>query len=264
MKMLCQLLMYFKKRLLFTTTKISICSSLLVLPNLANICLHNSKGANFYPFTIEDKDLLENIRERVVGGSSIVVTRKAVVDQNFIRKSANIRKSVVGIDASQLYPYSMCQPMSTGLHTRWHLDTEAISITPRQNKTHKVRVFFFFQQNQIVKLKASIQQAGGRKMTVSVPAVSVLIATLFEAMGCFLHFRSCQANRSCLTAEGIQCGSRKQSSRICDDTTYQKHASLSRKIVSVSDGDCTRQPIMLNLISEKTSFTGIHLQNTNC
>ena len=36
----------------------------------------------------------------------------------FIRKSANICKSIVGIDASQLYPYSMCQPMPTGLYTR--------------------------------------------------------------------------------------------------------------------------------------------------
>ena len=38
------------------------------LPNLANICLHKSTGAKFYPFTEGDKDLLEKIREDVVGG----------------------------------------------------------------------------------------------------------------------------------------------------------------------------------------------------
>ena len=88
------------------------------LPNQANICLHKSTDAKFYPFTEREKDLLQKIREDVVGGPTIVFTRQAVVDKTFIRKSANICKSVVRIDASQLYPYSMCQPMPTGLYTR--------------------------------------------------------------------------------------------------------------------------------------------------
>ena len=92
------------------------------LPNLANICLHKSTSAKFYPFTETDKDLLQKIREDMVGGLSIVFTRKAVVDETFIRKSEKICKSIVGIDASQLYPYSMCQPMPTGLYTRWEYD----------------------------------------------------------------------------------------------------------------------------------------------
>ena len=89
------------------------------LPNLANFCLHQSTSAKFYPFTESDKDLLQKIREDMVGGPSIVFTRKAVVDETFIRNSENVCKSIVGIDASQLYPYSMCQPMPTGLYTRW-------------------------------------------------------------------------------------------------------------------------------------------------
>ena len=85
------------------------------LLNLANICLQKSTDANFYPFTEADEDLLEKIREDIVGGPSIIFTRKAVADETFIRKSANICKSILGIDASQLYPYSMCQPMPTRL-----------------------------------------------------------------------------------------------------------------------------------------------------
>ena len=85
------------------------------LTNLADICLRKSTDAKFYPFTEGDEDLLEKIREDVVGGPSIVFTRKAIVDDTFIRKSTNLCKSAVGIDASQLYPYSMCQPMPTGL-----------------------------------------------------------------------------------------------------------------------------------------------------
>ena len=57
------------------------------LPNLANICLHKSTDSKFYPFTESHKDLLEKIREDMVGGPSIVFTRKAVVDETFIRKS---------------------------------------------------------------------------------------------------------------------------------------------------------------------------------
>ena len=60
-----------------------------------------------------DRNLLQKVRG-VVGGSSIVFDRKAVVDKTFVRKSTNICKSIVGIDASQLYPYSICQPMPTG------------------------------------------------------------------------------------------------------------------------------------------------------
>ena len=88
------------------------------LPNLANICLHKSTDAKIYPFTEGDNDFLEKTREDAVGGPSIVFTRKAVVDETFIREFANICKSFVGIDASQLYPYSMCEHRLTGLYTR--------------------------------------------------------------------------------------------------------------------------------------------------
>ena len=108
------------------------------LPTLAKICLRKSTDSKFYPFTESDKDLLEKIREDMVGCPSIVPTRKAVVDETFIRKSTNLCESIVGIDAIQLYPYSMCQPMPTGLYTRWNYDTESQKFKPRQNKTRSL------------------------------------------------------------------------------------------------------------------------------
>ena len=110
------------------------------LPNLANICLHKSTNAKFYPFTETDKDLLQKIREDMVGGPSIDFTHKAVVDETFIRKSENICKSIVGIDASQQYPYSMCQPMPTGLYTRWEYDTESNRFKPQQKKSRNFEI----------------------------------------------------------------------------------------------------------------------------
>ena len=70
------------------------------LPSLAKICLHKSTDSYFYPFTKSDKDWLEKTREDMVGGPSVVFTRKTVVDESFIRKPSNLCKSIVGVDAS--------------------------------------------------------------------------------------------------------------------------------------------------------------------
>ena len=86
----------------------------------------------------------------MVGGTSIVFTRKAVVDEPFIRKSSNLCKSIVVIDASLLYPYSMCQPMPTGLYTRWEYDSQTKRFTACQNKSRSFEnmVLSYFQQNR--------------------------------------------------------------------------------------------------------------------
>ena len=84
------------------------------------------------------------------GGRSIVFTRKAVVDETLILKSSNLCKSIVGIDASKLYPYSTCQPMPTGLYTRWEYDAETKRFTARQNKSRSFEnmVLSYFQQSR--------------------------------------------------------------------------------------------------------------------
>ena len=161
------------------------------LANLANFCLHKSTDAKFYPFTEGHKDLLERIWEDVVDGPSIYFTRKAVVDETFIRKSANKCKIIVGIDASQLYPYSMCQPMPTGLYTRWDLNSETGRFAPRQNKTRTFEnmVMSYFQRTRP---ECEIQSffTTGRQKKIDSFSVDVLFShcnTVLEAMGCFYH-----------------------------------------------------------------------------
>ena len=159
------------------------------LPNLAYICLHKSTDAKFYSFTEGDKDLLEKIREDVVSCPSIVFTRKAIVDETFIRKSTNICKSIVGIDASQLYPYSMCQPMPTGHYTRWDFDSETSRFTPRQNKTRSFEnmVMSYFQRTRPECEIESFFTTGRQKKNdcFSVDGFCSHCNTVFEAMGCF-------------------------------------------------------------------------------
>ena len=120
------------------------------LPNLSNICLHKSTSAKFYSFTETDKHLLQKTREVLVGEPSIVFTRKAVVDETFIRNSEIICKSIVGNNASQLYPYFMCQPMPTGLYTRSEYDTESNRFKPQQNKSRNFEnmVMSYFQRQR--------------------------------------------------------------------------------------------------------------------
>ena len=152
------------------------------LPNLANICLHKSTKTKFYPFTDRDRDLLEKNWEDVVGAPSIIFTRKAVVDETFIRKSINICKSIVGIDASQQYPYSMCQPMPSGRYTRWDIDSETSGFSHRKNMIcsfESIVMSFFNVQDLIVKLRAFTLQADKRKLTASVLMGFVLIAILY-------------------------------------------------------------------------------------
>ena len=184
------------------------------LPNLANICLHKSTDSKFYPFTESNKDLLEKIREDMVGGPSIVFTRKAVVDETFIRKSSNLCKSIVGIDASQLYPYSMCQPMPTGLYTRWEYDSETKRFTARQNKSRSFEnmVLSYFQHSRPeCKIESNVTTGRQNKIDCfSVDGICYHCNTVFEAMGCYYHYCPCQEARPSLTDTDIERGVKKR------------------------------------------------------
>ena len=180
------------------------------LPNLANICLHKSTVAKFYPFREGDK-LLEKIGEEAFGGPSIIFTRKALVDETFIRNSANICKSFVGIEVDQLYPYSKCHSMPTGLYSRWDLDSETSNFTSRRNKTRGFEntVMSFFQRTRPEWEIESFFRTGRQKKSdcVSVDGFCSHCNTVFETMGCFDHFCPCQKLRGSLTEEDIQRGS---------------------------------------------------------
>ena len=184
------------------------------LPNLANICLHKSTNAKFYPFTEGNEDLLGKFGEEVVGGPSIVFTRKEIVDETFIRKSTNICKSIVGIDASQQYLYSMCQPMPAGLFTRWDVELDTSRFTPRPKKARSFEnmVMSYFQRTRPDCKIESFYTTGRRKKIdrFSVDGFCSHCNTVFEAMGCFYHFRPCQEHRPSLTEEDIKRCSRKR------------------------------------------------------
>ena len=184
------------------------------LPYLTNICLHKSTSAKLYPFTETDKDLFQKIQEDMVGGPSIVFTRKVVVDETFIRNSGNICKSIVGIEASQFYPYSMCQPMPTGLYTRWEYDAESNRFKPQQNKSRNFEnmVKSYFQRQRPDCKIESFNTTGNQKKIdcFKVDGFCAHCNTVFEAMGCFYHYCPCQEARPVLTEEDIKRGNKKR------------------------------------------------------
>ena len=127
--------------------------------------------------------------EVTVGGPSVVFRRKAVVVETFIRSSEKICISIVGIDASQLYLYSMCQPMPTGLYTWWEYDTESNSFKPQQNKSRNFEnmVISFLQwQRPDCKIESFYTTGTQRKVDCfKVHGFCAHYNTVFEAMGCF-------------------------------------------------------------------------------
>ena len=184
------------------------------LPNLANICLHKSTCAKFYPFTETDEDFLQKIREDMVGAPSIVFTGKAMVDETFIRTSGNVCKSIIGIDASQLYPYSMGQPLPTGLYTRWEYDAESDSFKPQQNNCRNFEnmvMSYFQRQRPDCKIESFYTTGTQKKIDCSkVDGFCAHCNTVFEAMDCFYQYCSCQEARPALTEEDIKRGNKKR------------------------------------------------------
>ena len=140
----------------------------------------------------------------MVDGLSIVFTREAVVYETFIRKSTNLCQSIVGIDASQIYPYSICQPLPTGSYTIWNYDSESEKFMPRQNKTRSFEnlvVSFFQQTRPECKIESNVTTGRQKKIDCfSVDGICNHCNAVFEAMGCFFHhYCPCQETRPSLT-----------------------------------------------------------------
>ena len=175
----------------------------------------------------------------VVGGSSTVFTRKAVVDGTFIRKSTNSCKCIVGIDARQIYPYSTCQPMPTGLNTLWDFDSETSRFIPRQNKTRSSEnmVMSYFQRTRPECEFESFFRTGRQKKIdcFSVDGFCSHCNTVFEAIGCFYHFCPCQELRASLTEEDIQRGSKK---RELDALRRHYIQEKGFKVIEMSECEC--------------------------
>ena len=75
----------------------------------------------------------------------------------------------------------MCQPMPTGLYTRWNYDSEFQKFMPRQNKTRSFEnmVLSYFQQTRPeCRIENKVTTGRQKKIDCSVLMELVTIATL--------------------------------------------------------------------------------------
>ena len=132
----------------------------------------------------------------MTGGPSIAFARKAVVDEILIRNSSNVCKSIVGMDASQVYPFSKCQDKPTGLYTRWEFDTDMQKFKAGHNRTrHFENMVMSFYRETRPECNIESFFTSGKQIKIdcfNVNGYCDHCKTVFEATGWYYHFCSCQ------------------------------------------------------------------------
>ena len=108
----------------------------------------------------------------------------------------------------------MCQPMPTGLYSRWDLVSETSRLIPRQNKTRsfeKMFMSYFQRARPECEIERFFTTSRQNKIDCfSVDGFCSHCSTVFETLGCFYHFFPCQELRPFPTEEDIQGGSKKR------------------------------------------------------
>ena len=178
------------------------------LPNLANNCLYSFIGANLYLLIERDKLLPLKVRKDIVGGPSILFTRKSVVDETHIRKSTYVCQTIFGIDAGRFYHYSSRWATLTEFYIRYGFDAYLPWLKPRQKKSRSFgnTVMSLIQRKRSYSRFESCYRPGTQKKIDCFNANGCCgnYHTLFEAMGCFYWYCVCQEARPALTEEHIQ------------------------------------------------------------
>lgn len=170
------------------------------LPSIANRMLHKSTSLKFHPFAQKDEDLAIKIRSNVVGGPSIVFTRYAKACETIIRHNGSETcKTIVGVDASQLYPYSMTQKMPTGPYTRWDLTDDGQFFTHERDWRSQLEKQVLHYMNTL-NPQCTIQCLfrNGKQKRIGPYLVDGYCAhcqTVYEVMGCYYHACDCQMDR---------------------------------------------------------------------
>ena len=142
------------------------------LPNLANICLHRPTVVKFYAITELAKNLLEKHREDVVGGPSIVFTRKVVVVvELFFENQQTYANLLLGLTLANYSPTRCVNPFQpvlirVGISIQRRVGLRLDKTRPAALKLWSCPIFN--EQDQHLKLKTSLQQADRRKLTALV------------------------------------------------------------------------------------------------
>ena len=237
------------------------------LPNLALICLHKSTDAKFYPFTEADKDLLEKFEKTsLVDHLSFLHAKQLLMKllSESLQTYANLLLGLMPANYTPTRSANRCPPVfiRVGISIQKPVESQLDKTRPAALKIWSCLICNV--QDLIVKLRASTLQADRTKLIASVLMGFVLIAILclkqWVAFITFVPVKSC-AHLSLKKITYVAVG--EENTMNWDKAIYRRKVSLSLKCGNVRGGDFTRQPLMLNYISERISPTDDHLQNNN-
>ena len=104
--------------------------------------------------------------------------------------------------------------MPTGLYTRWEYDSETDWFETRNNRTRNFEneVMSFYQELRRACKVESFYTSGKQEIIecFHVDGYCDHCKTVFEAMGCYYHFCSCQETRPSLSEQDIEVGNKKR------------------------------------------------------
>ena len=244
MKMLCQLQKQCKNWLLFTTARISICWSLVVLyqtwPTFAytillmQISIHSRK---------EIKTCWRKLEKMLLVVPLSFLHPKQLLMKLFLESLQTYVKQLLGLMLLK-YIHSRCINLCRPVFIRVEISVQR-RLDLRQDKTRpaglkKWSCPIFNEQDQNVKLKASLQQAARRKLTAFVLMGFVLIATLGSnplfALTTSLPVKKYESLSLKRIFNAVASG---EGSMLWDDTIYRRKAPKLWKCKSAKGGDCT-------------------------
>ena len=180
----------------------------------ANVCLHKPTDAKFYPFVEGDKDLLEKNREMLLVAHLSSLHAKQLLMKHLFQNLQKYANLLLELMPANYIPTRCVNPcllafIRVGISIQRWVDLRLNKTRPEVLKIWSYPISN--EQDQNVKLKASLQQADRRKLTDSVlVGFFSRCNTMSEAMVWFYYFCPCEELRPSFTEDDLQRGSKKR------------------------------------------------------
>ena len=135
----------------------------------------------------------------------------------------------------------MCQPMPKRLYTTYEADADLQRFNPRRNKSRSLKkspCCILNEKDGTAVLRAFTKQ--GKVDSFNADGFCGDCNTVFEAMGCFHHYCSCQKAQPALTEVNFERGTRKRKWLNCGNIQSKRKGTLLSKCGNANCENSTR------------------------
>ena len=172
-------------------------------PSIARRMLFKEAGqtANFQGFSLsplKHADIEGVLNANIVGGPSIIYTRKMVAGESKMERGGATCQSIVGWDANALYAYCMTQDMPVGPTIRWNWTTnEDLQEVLKPELTtgahiSRLAYYFFSTHERSAHIKTLFNT--GKEIRIGgfyCDGVDLELKVIHEVQGCYYHNHNC-------------------------------------------------------------------------